>query len=203
MLYGKNIVVFDCEIENDVDGTKVTWDRKDLMGFSVGCTFDFLTGDFNTYFKNDIQELAKRLNHADLVVGFNILGFDNPLVRAQGGALRSDQELSHYDMLEFSRRSIGWREGDRFPRGLKLDDHLKATFGPEFSKTEDGAEAPKLWRSGQVGRVVSYCLADVRRERDLFTHIALNGWAETETHGKRYFDRSKIESLLGHNLPLT
>ncbi len=195
MLNGRNIVVFDCEIENDVDGKKVTWGRKDLMGFSVGCLFDYFTGDFSVYFKEDIQRMATRLNQADLVVGFNILGFDNELIRAQGGDLAPDGMLKHYDLLEYSRRSIGWTPEQRFPSGMRLDDHLKATFGTAFMKTEDGAEAPKMWRDGKRGEVVSYCLADVRREKMLFEHIFEHGWAATSAHGRRHFDIAKINAV--------
>lgn len=195
MLEGKNIVVFDCEIENDVDGTLVTWDRKDLMGFSVGCLYDYLTGDYHVYFKDDIHRMADRLNWSDLCVGFNILGFDNELIRAQGGALLPDDQIKHYDLLQYSRMSTGWSVGQRFPKGLRLDDHLKATFGDHFMKTEDGALAPKMWRDGRCGEVVSYCLADVRREKALFEHVYEFGWAKTATHGKRAFDISKIHAV--------
>lgn len=196
MLNGKNIVVFDCEIENDVDGKTVTWDRKDLMGFSVGCLYDYRTGDFGVYFKEDIQRFAARLNEAALIVGFNILGFDNELIRKQGGDLKPDSELSHYDLLEQSRLAMGWRPGDRFPSGMKLDDHLKATFGDHMMKTEDGALAPKMWRDGRRGEVVSYCLADVRREKMLFEHVAEHGFATTHAHGRKNFDLMKVNALL-------
>lgn len=202
MLNGKNIVVFDCEIENDVDGTIVTWDRKDLMGFSVGCLFDYATGDFGVYFKEDIQRFAERLNRADLCVGFNILGFDNELVRAQGGDLSSDDTLKHYDLLLYSRMAMGWKPGDRFPKGMRLDDHLEATFGKQFMKTEDGALAPKMWRDGRRGEVVSYCLADVRREKTLFEHVVEKGWAKTAAHGQRQFDLSKVHAILNTPDPL-
>lgn len=196
MLNGLNIVVFDCEIENDVDGTMVTWDRKDLMGFSVGCLFDYKTGDYGVYFKEDIQRFADRLNSADLIVGFNILGFDNDLIRAQGGKLKSDSELNHYDLLYYSRLAMGWTPSQRFPKGMRLDDHLQATFGKENMKTEDGAMAPKMWRDGRKGEVVSYCLADVKREKMLFEHVFNYGWAKTEMHGKRDFDRKPILNLI-------
>lgn len=195
MLNGKNIVVFDCEIENDVDGTKVTWARKDLMGFSVGVIFDYLTGDFGVYFKEDIQRMAARLNAADLCVGFNILGFDNELIRAQGGDLYPDEKLKTYDLLLESRKAMGWTPADRFPKGMRLDDHLEATFGKGFMKTEDGAMAPKMWRDGKRGEVVSYCLADVRREKMLFEHVVENGWAATAMHGRRQFDLQRVTAL--------
>lgn len=193
-LNGKNIVVFDCEIENDVDGKVVTWSRKDLMGFSVGCLFDYRSGDYEVYFKADLKRFAERLNAADLIVGFNILGFDNELIRAQGGPLKPDSELKTYDLLEYSRRAMGWTPSQSFPKGMRLDDHLQSTFGAQFMKTEDGAMAPKMWRDGRHGEVVSYCLADVRREKMLFEHVVTNGWASTETHGKKYFDLMPVNN---------
>lgn len=196
MLHGKNIVVFDCEIENDVDGKKVTWDRKDLMGFSVGCLFDYRTGDYGVYFKKDIQRFAERLNNADLCVGFNILGFDNELVRAQGGELLPDEKLKHYDILYYSRLATGWAPGQKYPKGLRLDDHLRATFGDEYMKTEDGALAPKMWRDGKIGEVVTYCLSDVRREAMLFEWIVVNGHVSTNEHGRKNLDRTKIDTLM-------
>lgn len=195
MLNGKNIVVFDCEIENDVDGKVVTWDRKDLMGFSVGCTFDYFSGDFAVFFKEDIEMLADRLNNADLIVGFNIKGFDNELIRAQGGKLWPDADLQIYDLLEESRKAMGWTPNQRFPSGMRLDDHLSATFGQSLMKTEDGALAPKMWRDGQRGRVTSYCLADVRREKMLFEHVVTHGWARTAAHGQRQFDLSRVHAI--------
>lgn len=193
MLAGKNIVVFDCEIENDV----IDWARKDLMGFSVGCLFDYKTGDYGVYFKEDIQRFADRLNSADLIVGFNILGFDNELIRAQGGTLKADADLKHYDLLYYSRLAMGWTPSQRFPKGMRLDDHLEATFGADQMKTEDGALAPKMWRDGKRGEVVSYCLADVRREKMLFEQVFNYGWAKTAAHGQKHFDINPILSVVG------
>lgn len=194
-LEGKNIVVFDCEIVNDVDGVNVTWATKHLMGLSVGCLFDYRTGDWNVYFQEDIQRMADRITDADLSVGFNINDFDIPLIATNGASFGPD--LNTYDMLLESRKAMGWDFGKRYPSGMKLDDHLKATFGPEFVKTENGALAPKMWRDGRRGEIVSYCLADVRREKMLFEYIVKYGNARTAAHGERKFDLTKINKVLG------
>ena len=107
------------------------------MGFSVGCTFNYATGDWGVYFKEDIGYLSELLNQADLVVGFNIVGFDLPLIRSQGGNLWPDSDLGIYDLLEESRKAMGWTPAQRFPKGMRLDDHLEATFGAGFMKTEE------------------------------------------------------------------
>jgi DEAD/DEAH box helicase domain-containing protein len=195
-LLGKNIVVYDCEIKNEIDLIKITWADHHLMGLSVAALFDYLTGDYQVYFENDIQDLAKRLNNAELIVGFNTKAFDNRLIRGCGADLKADSDLKNWDILEQSRISTGWNESKRYPTGMKLDDHLMATFGKDSMKTENGANAPKMFQSGQIGKLVSYCLADVRREKMLFEHIVQFGWVETATHGKRTIDLSVVNRLL-------
>lgn len=180
LLKGKNIVVFDCEIENVIDGKKITWSDHAKMGLSVGVIYDYKTDDFSVYLKNDIQDLCKRLNEADLIVAFNQEGFDIPLLKGCGGDLKA---LNNYDMLKHSRYAAGWIEGARYPSGLTLDNHLEVIFGSDKMKTMHGSEAPIEWQKGNVGKVISYCLSDVKRERDLFEHIYLSGTVETKAHG--------------------
>jgi hypothetical protein len=197
-LLGKNIVVYDTEIKNVVDGVKVTWGTKHLMGISVACLFDYLTGDYNVFFDKDVEQLANRLNDADLVVGFNTTGFDNDVVRSNGGEnLLSDHSLKNWDILEHSRRSTGWDPSKQFPKGMRLDDHLEATFGEGFMKTADGADAPLMFQRGELGKLTSYCLADVRREKTLFEHIVQHGWVKTKMHGQKHIDLSLINRALG------
>lgn len=187
-LAGKNIVVYDLEIEHVIDGKNVTWSTFDKMGLSVGCLYDFRTDDYSVYFKREIQDLCGRLNETGtMIVAFNQIGFDNKLLRALGGDLKPDSELNNYDMLLESRRSVGWQEGMRFRSGLKLDDHLEATFGKDQMKTAHGELAPQWWMQGRRAEVVTYCLADVKRERMLFQHIVDFGWAKTKVHGKQVF----------------
>lgn len=196
-LKGKNIVVFDCEIQNEIDGRNVTWSTYDKMGLSVGCLFDYMTEDWNVYLENDVQAMCSRLNSADLVVGFNIKGFDNKLLRGLGGDLKPDSELKNWDILEYSRKATGWNPNMRFPSGLKLDEHLEAIFGKDDMKTTHGANAPIWWQEGRHGEVISYCLADVKREKMLFEHIVEHGWVQTATHGKKYIDMLKLNEVLG------
>jgi hypothetical protein len=181
-LPGKNIVVWDAEIKNVIDGQKVTWRTHDKMGISVACLFDFRTMDYCVYMDDNLEELVTRLNEADLVSGFNINGFDIPLLNAIAKSkLRSD--LPVYDLLDEVRHSIGYRPGMKFPAGCKLDDVLLGTFGKEHMKTENGADAPIFWQEGKVGKVVTYCLADVKRESKTFMHAWKGLPVTTATHG--------------------
>lgn len=198
-LQGKNIVVYDCEIVNEIkDG--ITWNDHDKMGLSVACLYDYLTDDYHVYLDPAAADLAYRLNQADLIVGFNTVGFDHKLVHAVTGRLQAElMDVKHernFDMLYWSRRSTGWNESQRFPTGMKLDNHLEATFGAQFMKTGHGEMAPKWWQQGLHSRVISYCLADVKRERMLFEHIVRYGWVKTQAHGQRDIDLTNVNRLV-------
>lgn len=190
MLEGQNIVVFDLEIKNVIDGKNVTWKTYDKMGISVGCLFDFQTMDYNVYLDDNIQKLSERLYSADLVVGFNINGFDLPLLKGTPEAkfIGLPDDVKVYDLLYFSRISVGFEPAldySKYPSGLKLDDHLEGTFGIEHKKTDNGANAPILYQEKKMGSLISYCLADVKRETKLFAHVWDGKPVITKTHGAK------------------
>ena len=190
-LRGKNIVVYDAEIKNlvgaTVGGKKITWDDHDLMGISCVALFDYETMDYTVYLADNMKGLAARLNRADMIVAFNQINFDNRLLRSSGLDLKPDSDLINYDILVEGRLAIGWSPGQRFPSGCKLDNFLEATFGDQFKKTAHGAEAPKMWQENRLGELISYCLADVVRERGLFECIWITGMAWTKEHGPHRF----------------
>lgn len=183
-LVGQNIAVFDLEIKEEIDGKKITWNDHKLMGISVGVSFHYKTMEFHVFMDDNLEELPKLLNSCDLVSGFNITGFDNPLLNASAQTkLRPD--LPIYDLLVESRLAAGWKKGDMFPKGMKLDDHLECTFGKKFMKTDHGANAPLLWKAGKLGQLTSYCIADVMREVKLFGHVWHGRPVKTPNHPER------------------
>lgn len=176
-LHGKSIVVYDTEIQKEI-GQDISWRDYDKMGISVACVFDYRTGDNSVYLEKDLKALGEHLRSADLIVGFNIKGFDNNLLLANGINIM-DKRM--YDELEEVRIGMGWRGGN-YPKGCKLDEVLKATFG--MQKTSNGEEAPRMYQRGEMGTLISYCLADVRRERMVLESAYANGFVSTPTHGK-------------------
>jgi hypothetical protein len=117
------------------------------------------------------MDLVNRLNEpSTLIVAFNHIEFDNKLLRASKLPLLADEFLSNYDILLESRK--GAKAEGRIP-GFKLDDHLQAMNLP--MKIGNGAEAPKWYKTQQIGRLVDYCLDDVLKERTLFEYIVKHG----------------------------
>jgi predicted PolB exonuclease-like 3'-5' exonuclease len=175
-------VVFDLEIKNVIDGKNITWNDKDKMGISVGVAR--VGDDYKVFMDDNLNELVELLEGAEMVSGFNIIGFDIPLLEATIG--RKLKLSVVYDMLEISRMAVGWSPGkpySKYPIGLKLNDHLSEMFGDQ--KTEDGADAPLFWQQGKLGRLISYCVSDVQKEWRLFEHMHFHGYVRTKTHGEQ------------------
>ena len=192
--HGRNIIVYDLEIKEPIEG-QVTWDRHDLMGISVGVAYHYLTGEFKVYMDDNIAELGAHLHQADLITGFNIIGFDNRLLDATLGAkgeLSRVLDLKSYDMLVESRKAAGWKPSMSFPKSMRLDDHLKSTFGEKFMKTANGAEAPLMWKNKELGRLISYCIDDVAREKLLFEHVWAGLPVKTPMHSERVLDQTRF-----------
>ena len=173
-------------VKKPIEG-EVTWARHDLMGISVAVAFHYLTGEFHVFMDDNIAELPALLQQANVVSGFNIIGFDVPLVNATVKQLSEVPMYTRadniYDLLLESRIANGWRHGDKFPSGMKLDDHLRGTFGQDAMKTANGAEAPLMWKRGELGKLISYCIDDVKRECMLFERAYAGIPLKTEIHG--------------------
>jgi DEAD/DEAH box helicase domain-containing protein len=162
------------------------------MGISVGVSFDYSTGDFRVFFDDNMHELAEQLNSAELLFGFNNIGFDNKLLRASGYALKPDSELNQYDMLIASRNAVG----GGFVKGLKLDNHLEGMFGRSAMKTGHGELAPVLYQQKKWGPLTSYCIADQRRHCMVFEHIWEHQFVVTPAHGRKFVEDPRLKVKL-------
>ena len=77
---GKNIVYFDLETQRSfsaVGGSK----NKAKMGISVGVAYSTLTEKYHIFDESNIDDLGNMLLAADLVVGYNHIDFDYPVLQ--------------------------------------------------------------------------------------------------------------------------
>lgn len=180
-LEGMNIVVYDLEIKKPVEKCTHGWNSLDEMGISVGCAYDYRDRKYRVFMDDNMQELVDRLNEpGTLIVAFNHIGFDNPLLRASGFNLKPDTDLNNYDMLQISRKGTGESRG----RGYTLDGHLETLDLPR--KTANGAMAPIWYEEGKMGMLVDYCLNDVTQERNLFEYMIKKGQLACIAHPSPY-----------------
>ena len=99
---------------------------------------------------------SKDLADFDLVVGFNIIGFDYKVLSGL-----SDFDFSclpTLDLLKKVHGKLGYR--------LSLDRLARETLGKK--KSADGLQALKWWKEGKIRQIIDYCIQDVRVTRDLY-----------------------------------
>ena len=148
----KNIVYFDLETQKSADEVG-GWNRAGDMLMSVGVTYSTARGGYRIYGEKQVDELITELQRADLVVGYNIAGFDYEVLhRYTALDLR---QLPTLDMMVEVQKSL--------PHRLSLDSIATATLGVE--KTAEGLQAIRWFREGKLLEIAEYCCYDVKITR--------------------------------------
>ena len=145
-----DIVYFDLETQrtaNDVGG----WDKKHEMKMSVGVTFSTADNKYEIFPESRVDDLIKRLQRADLVVGYNVVRFDYEVLMGYT-VLSLPEQLRTLDLLVDIEKAAGHR--------LKLEDVAQGTLG--VGKIAEGLDAIRWWREGRVMEVAEYCCFDVK-----------------------------------------
>ncbi len=163
-------VVLDIETQNtfqDVGAYNPT-----LLSISLVGVYFFETDTYEAFFEQDLPKLWPRLERADRVIGYNLLGFDYPCMqRYYTGTMSA---LPTVDLLAEIEKKIGFR--------VKLDDVAHATLG--IGKSGHGLMAVEFWRKGELEKLKEYCLQDVKITRDVYEYAL-------EHKHVAYFDRQR------------
>jgi len=180
------IVVYDVEIALAIpsrDEPKLPvfdycegWGDKSNMGVAcaAACVLSstWTIPQYRVFFKDNLESLKKLLRDADLVVGHNILAFDNELLKCEGLVI---PESKCYDTLRESWLAAGLEPQykSKSHAGFSLDSLCEANFGEK--KIGNGAFAPLLFQVGKYGELVDYCLRDVWLTVMLFKTMSSEG----------------------------
>lgn len=152
---GEDVVVFDLETQRSFEevGGRTQLHR---LGVSVGVAYSYGRDEFLTVTEDRIGGLVDWLLAADLVVGYNIVGFDYEVLRPYTDADLA--ALPTLDLMLDLESKLGFRP--------KLESVASATLGT--GKSADGLQALEWWRQGEIEKIAEYCREDVRVTRDLF-----------------------------------
>jgi len=168
-----HVVVFD--LETQLSAAEVGgWDKSYLMRMSCGIVWDSREDAFTTYFEDQVDKLIAHLQRADLIVGFNVIGFDYSVLR---GYTRFDfRELNTLDIMRDVHSHLNYR--------VSLDGLAQATL--DTKKSADGLMALRWWKQGRLDLIEKYCRHDVEITRDIFRHGLDKGYLvfERKEQGK-------------------
>lgn len=181
-------LIYDCEIERGIpDGPREEdieycdgWEDYRNMGISTVCAYDYIEDAYRVFCFDNFEEFLALLSRRKWIIGFNSLKFDNnlikeyvairfPLFHHQEAVLVAEDRT--YDILQEIWRVEGLSPtfNYRTHGGYGLDAVCNATFG--IRKTGTGAGAPADWQRKKVGKVIDYCLNDIRLTKRLMDSI--------------------------------
>ncbi len=150
------IITFDIETKNTFQDVGSN-DPRDL-DISVVCIHDSETGEFTSYLERDFNKLWPILEQADALVTWNGDHFDIPLLdKYYPGDLTTIKSI---DLMKEVQSVLG--------RRLKLDTVGEATLGR--NKSGHGLDAIEWWRTGEIDKIITYCIEDVRLTRELYEY---------------------------------
>jgi DEAD/DEAH box helicase domain-containing protein len=153
-------ITFDLETKNffqDVGSN----DPADL-DISVVCIHDSQDDSYKSFLEKDLPKLWPILEQADMLITWNGDHFDIPLLnKYYPGDLK---KIKSVDLMKEVHKVLG--------RRLKLDTVGEATLGR--NKIGHGSDAMIWWQKGEIEKLVSYCIEDVRLTRDLYDYALKN-----------------------------
>jgi len=153
-------VIFDIE----TTGLDPTKDRITAIGVRNGFGADAIVDKDEKYMLKKFWEMVKRKYPYLRLVGFNCLGFDMPFI-----LVRSFKH--NVKILDIKGKVIDLRyvlaHGNKFQKG-KLEEYAKLIGLDEKYNNYDGADAIKLWESGQLSELKEYVLGDVHMTYEIY-----------------------------------
>lgn len=128
------------------------------LGVSLVGVYSYQKDRFKAFREEEFAVLEDWLRAAGQVVGFNLYGFDYPVLE---GHLDFDlNKVETIDIMDEIRRVIS--------RRVSLNAVAAVTLGVE--KSADGLKAIQFYHQGNWSELEKYCLDDVRITRDLFDY---------------------------------
>lgn len=146
-------IVFDIETQFKFD--EVGYDHKKLKVSVVGI-YDYGTDEYLTFLESELPNLFSRFEHASYLIGFNSNKFDLAVLAPY--YVGNIYQFASLDLMEEVAKSLGFR--------LALDDLVRATLG--LKKSGHGLLALEYYRNGEMEKLRSYCLDDVKLTKEIF-----------------------------------
>ncbi len=154
-------ITFDIETKNffaDVGSNDPT-----ALDISVVCIHDSLDGEYKSFLEADFPRLWPILEKADTLITWNGNHFDIPLLnKYYSGDL---SKIRSIDLMAEVRTAIG--------RRLKLDTVAEATL--KKNKSGNGFDAVNWWNTGEIDRIIKYCIEDVKITKEIYDYAVKNG----------------------------
>jgi hypothetical protein len=152
-----NYVTFDIETYSPGELKKI--DTNEFRVSVIGAYCSWLDR-YLVFLEDDVTAFLNILKECDLVVGYNHLWFDLPVL--QKYANFDLKQLPTFDIMTEMESQIGYK--------LKLNDLCKANFDDDI-KTDSYETYSKYYKENKWLELIDYCMNDVRLTEGLFQKV--------------------------------
>ena len=159
-----SIVYLDIESQKTIAQAGGDWSKLHRMKLAVAVAWCEPAGELRIFTERDIKELAALLRSASLVIGYNLLRFDIPIIKGYRGV----------NLTGVRCRDLLVDIAEQTEERHSLASLLKVNFGLEAKAS--GLECIEWWQEGQVAKVVETCANDVLHIRRLHLSGAKQGF---------------------------
>ncbi|MHB1330507.1 MAG: ribonuclease H-like domain-containing protein [Minisyncoccota bacterium] len=185
-------IVFDIETKNVF--ADVGKHDPSLLDIALIAIHDSETDTYTSYLEEELGKLWPIIERADMLIGFNSDHFDIPLLnKYYPGDLT---KLRSLDILKEIYKSYG--------RRMKLQQIAEGTLGKQ--KSGNGLDAIQWWKQGDIEKVRSYCIDDVRITKEVYDFAMANNKLMFKEGGKINeikLDTKNWESPSDHKITYT
>ena len=153
-------IVFDIE-------TKTPFANQDtikILEASVIGVYSYLEDKYYCFEEKEFNLFGEMARRAGLLVGFSSKRFDVPVLEKYFNFNLG--AIPHYDILERIENSFGRRVG----LAVLAEANLQIT------KSGKGLDAVEFWDRGEIEKLKSYCIQDVKVTKEIFDLIVNQGY---------------------------
>jgi DEAD/DEAH box helicase domain-containing protein len=162
------IQYFDLETQLIADAVG-GWNNAHLMKIAVSVLWDSVDEDYFVYRESETQDLFRKMESADLVIGFNTINFDYKVLSPY--PTFSLDKIRTFDILKDVNKILNHR--------LSLNALAECNLGKK--KSADGLQSIEWFKQGKMDEIIEYCKQDVACTRDLFLYGQKNGVLKYKT----------------------
>jgi len=142
------------------------------LDLSVIAIYDTETGEYSSYFQDQLDSLWPILEQSDMLIGFYSNKFDIPLLdKYYPGDLT---KIRHLDILAEIKKTIG--------RSVALDKLAQGSLGSQ--KSGMGLQATSWWKQGKKEEVKNYCIQDVKVTKEIYDYALKHAKLKFKEDGK-------------------
>jgi len=149
-----NEVVLDIETQNTFDEVGSRDCRK--LNLSLLVAYFYKTDEYQVYYEKDLPLLWPKLQFADRVIGYNLNGFDYPVLNNY--APFDLFTLPTIDLMEEVQKNLGFR--------IKLDDIAQGSLG--IGKSGNGLDAVRFWKNQELQKLSEYSCRDEKVTKEVY-----------------------------------